>query len=155
VFTLLLIIHLIGVCGWLGGAVYERLFIVGGIRRAKGTDQEAHLVELMLSTVPFFLTSVLLILITGISMAVLADYRFFGWDWLGLKQYVMVAILLGFVSYIGPTMGKIGKQVKSRLAEGKQVTDETRDLIRRVTILLDVVHLGVLLNLVLGVAKFF
>lgn len=154
-FTVLLIIHLISVCGWLGGAVYERIFIVGGIRRSKGTVHEARLIKLMLSTAPFFLTSVVLILITGISMSIMADYQFFSWDWLGLKQYLMVVILLGFFLLIGPMMGKIGQQVKSRLAEDQQVTDETRGLIRRVAILFDIMHLGVLVNLILGVAKFF
>ncbi|WP_028548480.1 DUF2269 family protein [Paenibacillus sp. UNC451MF] len=152
---ILLIIHLIAVCCWLGGAIYERIFIVGGIHRAKGTELEASLTKLLLSTVTFFLTSVLTILITGIIMTVSSGYGFLEWTWIGVKQYILLAIILVFFLYIGPRMGRIGKQLKASLEKNEGVDEETRSLTRHNAVIFDIVHLGVLINLILGVTKFF
>ncbi|MCJ8008334.1 DUF2269 family protein [Lederbergia wuyishanensis] len=154
-FTFLLILHLIAVCCWLGGALYERFFIVGGIRKAKGTELEASMLKLMLSTVPFFLTSVLTILITGIIMTIMHNYIFLSWSWIGLKQYIMLIALLGFFFYIGPRMGKIGKQLNRNLEVGKGLDDEMRSQFNHIIVLFDIMHIGVLINLILGLTKFF
>ncbi|MBS4202153.1 hypothetical protein KHA93_21320 [Bacillus sp. FJAT-49732] len=154
-FTLLLILHLIAVCCWLGGALYERFFTVGGVLKAKGTELEATMLKLMLSTVPFFLTSVFTILVTGIIMTIMHHYTFLSWSWIGLKQYIMLIVLLGFFFYIGPRMNKIGKQLNSNLAEGKGVNDEIRSQFNHIIILFDIMHIGVLINLILALTKFF
>ncbi|MCR2821732.1 DUF2269 family protein [Lederbergia panacisoli] len=154
-FTFLLILHLIAVCCWLGGALYERFFIVGGIRKAKGAELEASMLKLMLSTVPFFLTSVLTILITGIIMTIMHHYTFLNWSWLGVKQYIMLIALLGFFFFIGPRMGKIGKQLNSNLEEGKGLDDDMRSQLKSIMVLFDIMHIGVLINLILGLTKFF
>lgn len=154
-FTFLLILHLVAVCFWLGGAVYERVYIVGGIRKAKGTELEAPMYKLMLQTMPFFLSAVAVILITGITMTILNNYSFLDWSWLGVKQYIFLAIVLLFSLYIGPRMARLGKQLDANLAQGEAVDDEMRSLTNRLVLLFDIAHLGVLLNLILGVGKFF
>ena len=70
-FEILLILHIVAVCCWLGGAMYERFFIVGGVKRAKDTEQEIPMIKLMLSTAAFFLASVFIILITGLIMTIM------------------------------------------------------------------------------------
>jgi len=154
-FTVLLILHLVAVCCWLGGALYERCYIVSGIRREKGSELEAPLLKMMLSTVSFFLTSVLTILITGIIMTIMRNYGFLQWSWIGLKQYIMLGILIAFILYIGPRMAGLGKQLKANLERGEGVDDGMRSLKNRIVLFLDIMHLGVLFNLILGLTKFF
>lgn len=154
-FEILLILHILAVCCWLGGAMYERFFIVGGIKRAKGTELEVPMIKLMLSTAAFFLTSVMIILITGIIMTIMNDYGVLDWSWVGVKQYIFLLIMLTFFLVIGPRMGWISKQVKAAQDKGTGVDDATRVLIRRIVIIFDIMHVGVLINIILAVTKRF
>lgn len=154
-FTFLLVLHLIAVCCWLGGALYERCFIVSGYRKEKGSELEGPLLKLLLSSVPFFFTSMITILITGITMTIMHNYGFLQWSWIGLKQYIMLGILLLIMFYIAPRMAGIGKQLKANLERGEGVNDVMRSQTNRVILFLDIMHLGVLFNVILGVTKFF
>lgn len=154
-FSLLLILHIVGICCWLGGAIYERIFIVGGVRKAKGSELEVPMYRLMLSTVTFFGISVLVILMTGIIMTIMLNYGFFHWSWIGLKQYMMVALLIVFMFIIGPRLISLGKQIDANLKKGYGVNSEIRTQTERLMILVDIAHLGVLFNLILGITRFF
>ncbi len=154
-FNLLLILHITAVCCWLGGAMYERYYIVGGIRKAKDRESETSFLKILLSTAPFFLTAVITVLITGIIMTIIGNYGFFQWSWIGLKQYIMVAILLVFIFYVAPQMGLLGKQLQVQMEQKDGINDEMRSSINRIVLLFDIMHLGVLVNVILGVTKFF
>jgi len=154
-FTLLLVLHLVAVCCWLGGALYERCFIVVGYRKEKGSELEAPLLRIMLTSVPFFFTSTITILITGIIMTIMRNYGFLHWSWIGLKQYIMLGILLLLIIYIAPRMARLGKQVKANLARGEGVDDVMRSQTNRLILFLDIMHLSVLFNVILAVTKFF
>ena len=154
-FEILLILHILAVCCWLGGAMYERFFIVGGVKRAKGTELEIPMIKLMLSTAAFFLTSVVVIFVTGLIMTIMNDYGVLDWSWVGVKQYIFLLILLTFFLIIGPRMGRIGMQVKAAQDKGTGVDDATRMLIRRIVIIFDIMHVGVLINIILAVTKQF
>ncbi len=52
-------------------------------------------------------------------------------------------------------MGRIGKQVKAAHDKGTSVDNATRVLIRRVVIIFDIMHVGVLINIILAVTKQF
>lgn len=155
VFQILLILHILAVCCWLGGAMYERFFIVGGVKRAKGTELEIPMIKLMLSTAAFFLTSVMLIFVTGLIMTIMSGYGILDWSWVGVKQYIFLLIILTFFIIIGPRMSLIGKQIKVAKEQGKGVDDATRALIRRIVIIFDIMHVGVLINIILAVTKQF
>jgi len=113
------------------------------------------LLKILLSTAPFFLTAVITVLITGIIMTIMGDHGFMQWSWIGLKQYIMVAILLVFIFYVGPRMGLLGKQLQVQLEQGDGINDEMRSSINRIVLLFDIMHLGVLVNVILAVTKFF
>ncbi|WP_256761988.1 hypothetical protein [Cohnella sp. WQ 127256] len=72
-----------------------------------------------------------------------------------IKQYIFLLILLTFFLIIGPRMGRIGKQVKAAHDKGTSVDNATRVLIRRVVIIFDIMHVGVLINIILAVTKQF
>lgn len=154
-FGFLLILHILAVCCWMGGALYERFYIVSKIRSTKGTEMEAPLIKLLLGTAPFYLTAVGLILITGAVMTVMNDYGFFDFSWVGVKQYIFILIMLVFFLFIGPRMGKAVAQVNESMSRGEGVSERTRSLLKRIVILLDIIHVGVLFNIVLAVTKFF
>jgi len=154
-FEILLILHILAVCCWLGGAMYERFFIVGGVKRAKGAELEIPMIKLMLSTAAFFLTSVVVIFVTGLTMTIMNGYGVLDWSWVGVKQYIFLLILLTFFLIIAPRMGRIGMQVKAAQDNGTGVDDATRVLIRRIVIIFDIMHVGVLINIILAVTKQF
>jgi len=139
----------------MGGALYERIYVVGKIRSSKGTALEAPMIRLLLGTAPFYLTSVVVILVTGAVMTSMQGWGFFNFSWVGVKQYIFVLILLAFFTYVGPRMGKAMAQVKESMAQGGSVTGETHALLDRIVILLDVMHVGVLINIALALTKFF
>ncbi|WP_432362563.1 DUF2269 family protein [Sporosarcina sp. UB5] len=154
-FTFVLVLHLIAVCCWLGGALYERCFIVSGFRKEVGSVGEATMLRLLLGSVPFFFTSVITIVVTGITMTVMGKYGFLQWSWIGLKQYIMLGILFLIAFYIAPRMSRLGNQLKWNMEQGVGVDDRMRSQANRVIFYLDVMHIGVLVNLILGVTKFF
>ena len=154
-FTFILVLHLIAVCCWLGGALYERCFIVAGFRKEEGSELEAPMLKLLLGSVPFFFTSVMTVLITGITMTIMGRYGFLQWSWIGLKQYIMLGIIVLLASNIAPKMARLGKQLKENMERGEGVEDIMRAQTNRLIVYLDIMHLGVLVNLVLGITKFF
>ena len=154
-FTFILILHLIAVCCWLGGALYERCFIVSRFRKEEGNVLEAPLLRLLLGSAPFFFTSMITIIITGIIMTIMRDYGFLHWSWIGLKQYIMLGILALLFIYIAPRMARLGKQLKANLEQGEGVDNVMRTQTNHLILYLDIMHLGVLFNLILGVTKFF
>ena len=95
------------------------------------------------------------VLITGIIMTIIGNYGFLQWSWIGLKQYIMVAILLVFIFYVGPQMGLLGKQLQVQMEQKDGINDEMRSSINRIVLLFDIMHLGLLVNVILGVTKFF
>jgi uncharacterized membrane protein len=154
-FSFILILHVVAVSCWLGGALYERVIVVGNMRKGKGKDQEVMMLKAMFGNTPFFLSTVIIVLITGILMTIMGNYGFLQWSWIGLKQYIMIALLITFSGYIGPEMSKIGKQLEADLQQGKTVDDGMRSKVDRLILYSDIGHIGVLLNVVLALTKFF
>ncbi|MDN4606694.1 hypothetical protein [Sporosarcina highlanderae] len=154
-FTFILVLHLIAVCCWLGGALYERCFIVAGFHREAGSEKEVPMLKLLLGSVPFFFTSVVTIIVTGIAMTIMGKYGFLQWSWIGLKQYIMLGIIILLATIIAPGMKRLKKRLKENIERGGGVDDLMRSQTNRLIVYLDIMHVGVLVNLILGVTKFF
>ncbi|MBO9610257.1 MAG: DUF2269 family protein [Paenibacillaceae bacterium] len=152
-FTSLLFIHLASVAIWLGGAVYERFVLVRKIKKAVGTQLELELTEMFFSSARLFLPAVLLLLLSGIAMTIQAGYSFFGGDWLGIKQSVMAVIILLFNLYIGPRNKKLAALVEQDRSNGGTLSDSARQAFNRAYIGFDIIHAGVILNMILAVWK--
>lgn len=152
-YTTLLTIHLICVAMWLGGAIYERVFLVGNIRRQRGTGMELGLIRMMLSTELYFMVITICLLATGITMSILSGAGFFHMSWLGFKQMVMVVGLLGFLTYVAPRMRAVKKEVEQSIELGTERRELVRAKVGEMTRGFDIIHLGVVLNLILAVWK--
>lgn len=148
-----LTLHLLGVALWLGGAIYERLFVYAGVTKNQGTPLELLYTKILLRTQPFFLLSVLLLLIGGIGMTIFYRLGWFPLSWLGLKQSIAVAMLVIFAAVVGPTMKKTEQQVHTLGDKAATATAEIRRNVRKFQLALDVVHVGLVLNFLLGVWK--
>ncbi len=150
-FTILLFIHLVSVAVWLGGAVYERFVLVRKARNAAGTRLELELTEMFFSSAKVLLPAVLALLLSGIAMTIHAGYSFFGGDWLGFKQSVMAAIILLFHLYIGPRSKKTMALVEQDRKNGGTMAEPTRQAFNRLYVGFDIIHFGVVLNLIAAV----
>jgi uncharacterized membrane protein len=152
-FYILLTLHLFGVAFWLGGAIYERVFLAKNIVRARGTGQELGLLKIMLSTETLFLSATLLVILTGVGMTLMTGLGFFQLSWLGLKQGLMVFILIGFALYIGPRMKKLKKLVENTSHLGGSISEENFKTLKQMLTGFDLVHIIVLINFLLAIWK--
>lgn len=150
-YGIFLLAHLLCVALWLGGAVYERFFIVGNIAKLRGTGQELSLVRLMLSSEPFFMTATLVLLGSGIGMTLLSGAGFFQPTWLGVKQTVMVLGFIGFGAYIAPRMKSIRREIEGKTELTTEQSEQLYRKIMRMTYGFDLVHLAVVFNVILAV----
>ncbi|MCM3626769.1 hypothetical protein M3194_05275 [Paenibacillus glycanilyticus] len=156
---ILLLVHLIAVCAWVGGGIYERFFVLGAINHAKGTNYEVRMVQIMLKAVPYFKVVTALLILSGLAMTLISSQGSFNWllqwSWLSLKVYIMIVIMVFGYAFINPLLNKVTEQIKLAIEHDQIVKDETRAGVRRIGVLLDIAHLGVIVNLILGVTKFF
>jgi uncharacterized membrane protein SirB2 len=157
--NILLLVHLIAVCAWVGGAIYERFFVLKAVDHAKGTNYEARMVQIMLKAVPYFKVVTALLILSGLAMTLINAQGSFSWfvhwSWLSLKVYIMIAIMAFGFAFINPLLNKVTSHIKLAIENDQIVTEETRAAVRRIGVLLDIAHLGVIVNLILGVTKFF
>lgn len=154
-YTILLIVHLSGVAVWLGGALYERVFLVGNLRRLRGTGHESNVLRMMLSTEGYFLAASTAVLITGIVLSVMSGAGFFRLTWLGVKQGVMLGILILFVTYVGPQMKRLKESLSAQMEKDSfaVLPESCHKTVTKITYMFDIAHAGVLLNIVMAVWK--
>ncbi|MZQ83265.1 hypothetical protein GQF01_14210 [Paenibacillus sp. 5J-6] len=157
--NILLLIHLMAVCAWVGGAIYERFFVLRAVDYAKGTNYEARMVQIMLKAVPYFKVVTALLILSGLAMILINAQGSFSWfvhwSWLSLKVYIMIALMVFGFGFINPLLNKVTAHIKLAIEKDQKVTDETRAAVRRIGVLLDIAHFGVIVNVILGVTKFF
>ncbi|MGF2059448.1 hypothetical protein, partial [Enterococcus innesii] len=94
--TVLLSIHILAVIVWLGFGLYE-LLVLREVRRARGTPGEAALIRLYGRYAGVVAVATLVVAAAGVAMSLTLHWGFFHVLWLGLKQAIMGAIILGIV----------------------------------------------------------
>lgn len=52
----------------------------------------------------------------------------------------MLAILLVFIFYLGPQMGRLGKELQVKLKQRDGLNDDMRSSIDRIVLFLDIMH---------------
>ena len=97
----LLVIHILSVIIWLGCGLYE-LFLAREMKRARGSHLELELTRIYLKYAAPVPVATLLVAATGATMAVVLEWGFFQQFWLGMKQGLMVAVLIIFASVVPP-----------------------------------------------------
>lgn len=148
---LLLFLHFIGFTITIGGALYDRCYVVRNIRSAKGSALERGLIQIYLSTSPLFGVGVALILLSGIGLTLMQGQGFFTLSALGLKQYLFLAVGLVFPLYIIPIMLKLNRLLNILPDESNGVTTQCRSLLERLYFALDVVTVTNLVILAIAV----
>jgi len=97
----LLTVHVLSVVVWLGCGLYE-LFLAHELKKASGTPGEVHLARMYLKYAAPVPIATLLVAGTGAWMAVALHFGFFQVLWLGIKQGLMVVVLVIFASILPP-----------------------------------------------------
>jgi uncharacterized membrane protein len=94
--TALLSTHILAVIVWLGFGLYE-LLLVREIRRARGSPEEVALIRIYGRYAGVVAVATLVVAAAGVAMALTLGWGFFTVLWLGLKQAIMAAIVLGMI----------------------------------------------------------
>jgi hypothetical protein len=97
----LLTIHVLSVIVWLGCGLYE-LFLARELKKARGSPGEVRLARIYLKYAAPVPVATLLVAGTGAWMAVALHFGFFQVLWLGIKQGLMVVVLVIFASILPP-----------------------------------------------------
>lgn len=94
--TALLSTHILAVIVWLGFGLYE-LLLIREIRRARGLPEEIALIRIYGRYAGVVAIATLVVAAAGVAMALMLGWGFFTVLWLGLKQGIMAAIILGMI----------------------------------------------------------
>lgn len=105
----LLTFHILGVIVWLGFGFYE-LLLSREIRNARGTSLEIPLIRIHGRHAGLVAIATLVVAAMGISMSVFLGWGFFQHLWLGIKQTIMLAILVD-MALLTPTFKRAFDQI--------------------------------------------
>jgi len=147
--TVLLSTHLLAVIVWLGFGLYE-LLLLREIRKARGAPEEAALLRIYGRYAGVVAIATLVVAAAGVAMALMLGWGFFGALWLGLKQAIMAAIILGMI-VLTPLFIRTYAAIGA-ISEGDGASLATaRDLIGRVERYVVLMRLGGVVAVVLAV----
>ena len=127
---LLLTFHILGVIAWLGFGIYE-LFLTHEIRKAKNTPLEVPLLRIYGRYAGLVALATFVVAIAGGFMASLLGWGYFKHLWLGIKQIIMLAILLD-IAYMIPTFMRTAKAINELPDSGGPSLDLVRSLLEKV-----------------------
>lgn len=105
----LLTIHILGVIVWLGFGFYE-LLLSHEIRKARDTSLEVPLIRIYGRYAGIVAVATLVVAAMGVLMATLLGWGFFQQRWLGIKQAIMLAIILD-IAWLTPTFQRVYKEI--------------------------------------------
>lgn len=107
----LLTVHIFGVIVWMGCGFYE-FFITREIRKARGTPLEIPLMQIYGRYAGVIGMATLVVAIAGILLSWLVGWGFFQHFWLGIKQAIMLAILVD-MALLTPTFIRGAREIKA------------------------------------------
>lgn len=150
--TFLVTVHVLAAAAWLGGAAYERFVVVPDIRRAWGTAGGWALLRLMLRPERLVVGTVAVLAASGAVMAITGHDGFFRLSWVGAKQAVLVLIVIGYLAAVRPGLVGLKADVE-RVYRGAPARANLRHNFERLVSRLDLIHIGIVVNVVLAVWK--
>lgn len=126
----LLTFRIFGVIVWLGFGIYE-LFLTHEIRKAKNTPIEVALIRIYGRYAGLVALATIVVAIVGGLMASLLGWGYFKHFWLGIKQMIMLAILLD-IAYMIPTFIRTTKAINELPDSGAPPLAQVRSLLEKV-----------------------
>ena len=147
--TVLLSIHVLAVVVWLGFGLYE-LLLLREIGRARGRPEEAALMRIYGRYAGIVAGATLVVAAAGVAMALALGWGFFNVLWLGLKQAIMAAIILGMI-ILTPLFVKTYAAIGALSEERPETLETAREAIGRVEGHVILMRLGGLVAVVLAV----
>jgi hypothetical protein len=145
----LLTIHILGVIAWLGFGGYE-LLLSHEIRKARGTNAEIPLMRIYGRYAGLVAIATLIVAIAGSAMAWFFGWGFFSSLWLGIKQTIMLAIVLD-MALMSPIFIRTANEIKALPDSIGPQLDSVRALLTRVDRHVLPMRLGALVAVVLAV----
>ena len=145
----LLSIHILAVVVWLGFGLYE-LLLTREIRHARGLPEEIPLIRIYGRYAGVVAIATLLVAAAGIAMSVLLGWGFFSVLWLGIKQIIMAAIIVGMILLSPLFMRTYAAIAKISGSESPEL-QAARELIGRVERYVILMRLGGVVAIVLAV----
>ena len=147
--TALLSTHILAVIVWLGFGLYE-LLLIREIRRARGLPEEIALIRIYGRYAGVVAIATLIVAAAGVAMALMLGWGFFNLLWLGLKQGIMAAIILGMI-VLTPLFMRTYAAIGA-ISEGNAASiAAARDVIDRVERYVVLMRLGGVVAVVLAV----
>lgn len=150
--TILVTLHVLAAAAWLGGAAYERFVVVPDVRRGWGTSGGWALFRLMLRPERLVVGTVAVLAATGAAMAIIGHDGFFHLSWVGAKQAVLVLIVVGYLVGVRPGLARMRGDVE-RVHRGAPERPNLRPDFERLVTRLDVIHVGIVVNVILALWK--
>lgn len=125
----LLSIHILAIIAWIGAGFFE-LYLGRRFIAENGTVIEAPLIRIVYDADLVVFGATVVAFVAGIAMAIYEEYWFFTVLWLGIKQAIMILVIV-IVAFIFPTAMKLNAAIKLLPAGPGPVTDEIRELYRK------------------------
>lgn len=149
--TVLLSIHVLAVIVWLGFGLYE-LLLTREIRRARGAPEEVALIRIYGRYAAVVAVATLTVAAAGVAMALSLGWGFFSVLWLGLKQALMAAIILGMIA-LTPLFARTYAAIAGVVDAQSPSLVAARELIGRVERYVIAMRLAGVVAVVLAIAR--
>ncbi|MCA1029533.1 DUF2269 domain-containing protein [Bacillus timonensis] len=152
-YTFLLFVHLLCVVVWLGGALVETFYFMPRFKKEIDGHSEVRFIRMWASSGSYYGPAIILLLLTGIFLSIMGGWGFFTSLWLSIKQLIMLAVLI-ILFLVAPKMKKLQREALLYQIRKQPMDDELRERFNKTTRFFDIIHIGVLINVVLAVWKF-
>ena len=147
----LLSIHILAVIVWLGFGFYE-LLLTREIRKARGSAEEIPLIRIYGRYAGIVAIATLITALAGAAMTMVHRWGFFSVFWLGVKQGIMSAIILGMI-LLTPLFAELYKSIAAVDSDAPASINETREIMDRVEQYVLLMRVGGVIAVLLAVWK--
>jgi hypothetical protein len=147
----LLSIHVLAVIVWLGFGFYE-LLLTHEIRRARDSIEEIPLIRIYGRYAGIVAIATLVTAAAGAAMSVWLGWGFFSVLWLGIKQGIMAAIILG-MALLTPLFLKTFAAIAALSEKNPATVQTARQLMAQVERYVVLMRIGGIIAVVLAVWK--
>lgn len=147
--NILLSIHILAVVVWLGFGLYE-LLLTREIRLARGLPEEIPLIRIYGRYAGVVAIATLVVAAAGVAMSTLLGWGFFSVLWLGIKQGIMAAIIIGMI-VLTPLFIRTYSAISRISGPHSEELQSARTLIGRIERYVILMRLGGVVAIVLAV----
>ena len=147
----LLTLHLLFIVVWLGGGLYD-VFLANEAKKTRGTLLELPLLRMKMFYGRAVAVATILVGLTGVLMSSTVGWGYFTVLWLGVKQAIMIAVLVGFVA-VTPVVVKMNREFERHAGATDLASERLRALSKQADVYYNLMRVGALIALALAVWK--